>query len=122
MGFKRRPLINGNMENDDGYPDWLTEMDKEIINVLGTNLTLTPSIIAENIDRSREGVGNRLNSLQAGGLVRKVDRGKYKITEEGLKYMTEWIDIDEEYQPWHGKTREEIRKEIEERNSDTENE
>ncbi|WP_174789844.1 MULTISPECIES: MarR family transcriptional regulator [Haloarcula] len=110
------------MENDDGHPDWLTEMDKEIINVLGTNLTLTPSIIAENIDRSREGVGNRLNSLQAGGLVRKVDRGKYEITEEGLKYMTEWVDVDDEYKPWHGKTREEIKKEIEERNSDTENE
>lgn len=66
-------------------PDWLTEMDEEILEVLSTNLTLSPSIIAENIDRSREGVSNRLNSLQAGGLVEKVDRGKYNITDEGLE-------------------------------------
>lgn len=65
-------------------PDWLTEMDEEILEILSTNLILSPSIIAENIDRSREGVSNRLNSLQAGGLVEKVDRGKYKITYDGL--------------------------------------
>ncbi|MFU1782592.1 MarR family transcriptional regulator [Haloarcula japonica] len=99
---------------DREVPDWLTEMDKEIINVLGTNLILSPSIIAENIGRSREGVGNRLNSLQAGGLVRKVDRGKYELTEEGYKYMDEWSDLDEEYHPWHGKTEWELR------NSDSE--
>lgn len=72
-----------NMENAD-RPDWLTEMDEEILDVLSTNLVLSPSIIAENIDRSREGVSNRLNSLQAGGLVEKVDRGKYEITDEGV--------------------------------------
>ena len=99
------------MVNDEEVPDWLTDMDREIINVLGTNLVLTPSIIAENIGRSREGVGNRLNSLQAGGLVKKVDRGKYELTEEGFRYMTEWNDIDDEYQPWHGKTREELQDE-----------
>lgn len=65
-------------------PDWLTEMDEEILEILSTNLTLSPSIIAENIDRSREGVSNRLNSLQAGGLVEKIDRGKYNITYDGL--------------------------------------
>jgi len=100
--------------------DWITEMDQEIINVLGTNLILSPSIIAENIDRSRRGVSNRLNSLQAGGLVKKVDRGKYELTEEGYRYMTEWSDIDEEYQPWHGKTREELRSEIDDSNGNDE--
>lgn len=68
-------------------PDWLTEMDIEILEVLGHDLILTPSIIAENIDRSREGVSQRLNALQAGELVDKVGRGKYKITYEGLGYV-----------------------------------
>lgn len=68
-------------------PDWLTNMDEEILEILSSNLTLSPSIIAENIDRSREGVSNRLNSLQAGGLVEKVDRGKYRLTSEGEKVL-----------------------------------
>jgi len=72
-------------------PDWLTDMDKEILEVLSTRLILTPSIISENIGRSRKGVSNRINSLQAGGLVQKVDRGKYRITEEGEEV---WDQID----------------------------
>jgi len=108
-------------ENEDGEEDdWLTEMDQEIINVLGTNLILSPSIIAENIDRSRRGVSNRLNALQAGGLVEKIERGKYELTEEGYQYMSEWNDIDDEYQPWHGKTREELMGEIGESDDDDE--
>lgn len=68
-------------------PDWLTKMDEQILEVLGSQLILTPSIIAENIGRSRKGVSNRINSLQAGELVRKVDRGKYQITDEGLTIL-----------------------------------
>ncbi len=73
------------MSNQEGEPDWLTEMDKEILDAMSTGLTLTPAIIAENIDRSRKGVSNRLSSLQAGGLVEKIERGKYEITDEGYQ-------------------------------------
>jgi Mn-dependent DtxR family transcriptional regulator len=65
-------------------PDWLTEMDKEILEVMSSELILTPAIIAENIGRSRKGVSNRINPLQAGGLIEKIDRGKYRITTEGM--------------------------------------
>lgn len=74
-------------------PEWLTDMDKEILEVLSSELILTPSIIAENINRSRKGVSNRINSLQAGGLVEKVERGKYRITDEGL---TIWKITDQD--------------------------
>jgi len=67
--------------DDDEQLDWLTDMDEEILEVLSTGLTLGPTAIAQNIDRSREGVSNRLNSLQAGGLVEKVDRGKYRLAD-----------------------------------------
>lgn len=73
------------MDPDVNEPEWLTEMDKEILDAMSMGLTLTPAIIAENIDRSRKGVSNRLSSLQAGGLVEKVDRGKYEITDEGYR-------------------------------------
>lgn len=64
-------------------PDWFTQTDARIMMVLATGLTLTPSVIADNINSSRVTVSRRLNTLQAGGLVEKVDRGKYEITKEG---------------------------------------
>jgi len=67
--------------------DWVTETDELILGALYTGLTLTPSVIADNIDRSREAVSRRLNSLRAGGLVEKVSRGKYEITKEGWAYV-----------------------------------
>jgi predicted transcriptional regulator len=103
------------MDNEE--PDWLTELDREIINILGTNLVLTPSIIADNLDRSRKGVSNRLNALQAGGLVRKVERGKYELTEEGFRYMDEWSEIKKEDQWWYGKI-DEIKEELKERRNE----
>jgi len=84
-------LNSVDMNDSDPVPDWLTEMDKEILEVLRSELILTPSIISENIGRSRKGVSNRINSLQAGELVRKVDRGKYRITSEG---MAVWQSLD----------------------------
>lgn len=68
--------------------EWITEMDKEILRVLMlSHLTLTPAVIADNIDRSRAGVSNRLNALSAGGLVEKEGRGKYKISKLGAGYL-----------------------------------
>lgn len=68
-------------------PDWITDVDREILSILNMNLTLTPSIIAENIDRSRSSVSRRLSTLTAGGLVEKVDRGMYKITRTGVDLL-----------------------------------
>jgi predicted transcriptional regulator len=75
-------------------PEWLTETDKGILSVLGGELILSPSIIAENIDRQRVTVSRRLNTLVAGGLVEKVDRGKYQITYDGLGIIGESFVTD----------------------------
>lgn len=73
-----QPIIAGDK------PDWMTGADAYILFVLYTGLTLTPSIIAENTGVSRVTVSRRLSTLQAGGYVEKVGRGKYKITTEGM--------------------------------------
>lgn len=85
------------MVNEDA-PEWLTEMDMEILQFLEIENVYTPSIVAENIDRSREGVSNRLSALQAGGLVEKEGRGKYRLTTDGMWVMMETagVEIDEE--------------------------
>ena len=67
--------------------DWTTETDTDILTTLAKNLVLSPTIIAENIDKSRVTVSRRLDSLRAGGLVEKVDRGRYKITWDGELYL-----------------------------------
>lgn len=73
--------------------DWQTPLDDEILELLAdSGLTLSPSIIAFNLDRSREGVADRISVLTAYGLVQKVERGKYKITKEGNQYLQGDLD------------------------------
>ena len=83
------------MSNDE-LPEWTTEMDEEILRALKSEMILTPAIIAENIERSREAVSRRLNTLEAGGLVRKVERGKYRITNSAWFIVAEKSDISDE--------------------------
>lgn len=75
-------------------PEWTTEMDREILEILNTELVLTPTVIAENIDRSRGAISRRLNALEAGGLVKKTDRGKYVITKEAADMFTGGWTLD----------------------------
>jgi len=75
--------------------DWMTDMDEEILQILASELILSPSIISENIDRSRAGVSRRLNALEAGGLVEKLDRGKYKITYDGFELVSEPVEVSD---------------------------
>ncbi|MDZ7849880.1 MAG: helix-turn-helix domain-containing protein [Halodesulfurarchaeum sp.] len=73
-------------------PDWLTELDYEIVDLLASpDLMLGPSVIAKNIDRSRGAVSRRLNTLEAGGIVKKVERGYYQLTDEGKARMIEKV-------------------------------
>jgi predicted transcriptional regulator len=74
----------------------MTQLDDEILELLdSSNLILSPSIIAFNIDRSREGVADRIAMLTDYGLVEKVERGKYRITEEGEQYLRGELDVSE---------------------------
>ena len=77
-----KPMITGDP------PDWFTGADAHILFIRYTGLILTPSIIAENTDISRVTVSRRLNTLQAGGLVEKTGRGKYRITPDGAFIVT----------------------------------
>jgi len=75
-------------------PEWITALDREILALLGNSrIILTPSVIAKNLDRSRSSVSRRLNTLEAGEMVEKVERGHYTITSEGYARMVEYIDI-----------------------------
>lgn len=68
---------------------WMTPMDDDILELFhSTDLVLTPSIIAYNTGYSREEVNRRLGVLTDHGLMHRVERGKYRITERGEEYLT----------------------------------
>ncbi|MFB6253663.1 MAG: ArsR family transcriptional regulator [Halobacteriaceae archaeon] len=68
--------------------DWMQPIDDQILELFhSTDLVLTPSIIAYNIDYSREETNRRLTKLANHDMVEKVDRGKYRITELGQQYL-----------------------------------
>jgi len=62
--------------------------DDRILEALETGLSLTPAVIAENIDKSRQHVTRRLSELRDHGLVERPKRGYYEITEQGRAYLT----------------------------------
>ncbi|QCC58651.1 transcriptional regulator [Natrinema thermotolerans] len=65
----------------------MTGTDLQIIDALGRGLTLSPTIISDNTDKSREAISRRLSTLQAAGYVEKTGRGRYEITEKGMEFL-----------------------------------
>ncbi|MEF8757542.1 MAG: hypothetical protein V5A33_04830 [Halobacteriales archaeon] len=69
--------------------DWMVPMDDEILSLFyGSDLVLTPAILAYNLDHSREAVNRRLSELADEGLVERVERGKYRISPIGEEYLS----------------------------------
>ena len=66
--------------------------DDRILEALESGLRLTPAVIGENIDRSRQHVTRRLSELTERGFVNKPKRGYYEITEIGRQYLSGDID------------------------------
>jgi len=75
--------------------DWMTPMDDRVLEVLDAGLVLSPTIIAYNIDKSREAVGRRLSELSEAGLVNRIERGRYEITDQGRSYLAGDLDVEE---------------------------
>ena len=70
-------------------------IDERILEALANGLVLSPSVIALNIDKSRSEVNRRLSELVDIGLVKRVKRGYYEITDAGERYLSGDLDPDE---------------------------
>lgn len=69
-------------------PEWMLPIDDAILQLFHTSdLVLTPSIVAYNIEYSREEVNRRLAELEERGYVERVERGKYRVTTLGEQYI-----------------------------------
>lgn len=74
--------------------DWMQlPTDDRILEALhSSGMVLSPAVIGKNIDRSREEVTRRLSVLVDYGLVIRVERGYYEITELGEQYLEGELD------------------------------
>lgn len=71
-------------------------IDERILEALeSSGMILSPSVIALNIDKSRGEVNRRLSVLVEYGLVKRVKRGYYEITDEGRRYLTGELDASD---------------------------
>ena len=76
--------------------DWMQlPTDERILEVLSLGLVLSPKVIAKNIGKSRVQVSKRLPVLVDYGLVTRVERGYYEITELGEAYLEGELDASE---------------------------
>jgi DNA-binding IclR family transcriptional regulator len=71
-------------------------IDDEILRLLDAcGLVLSPTIVAENIDKSRCEVNRRLSVLADYEFVTRVRRGRYEISERGSAYLAGEFDATE---------------------------
>nr|WP_277543714.1 winged-helix domain-containing protein [Halomicroarcula sp. FL173] len=70
--------------------------DRILESLQSSGMILSPAVIAKNIDKSREAVNRRLSVLVDHGLVMRVERGYYEITERGGRYLDGEKNIFEE--------------------------
>jgi len=76
-------------------PGWMTPMDDDILELFhSAHLVLTPAIIAYNLDYSREEVNRRLSKLEDHDIVTRVERGKYRITGLGERYLQGRLPVE----------------------------
>ena len=78
-------------------PDWMTRSDFYILQALGDAEILevqSPTIVAYNLDLSREYVSKRLGVLSNYNLVEKLDQGRYRITSKGDEFISGELDSD----------------------------
>lgn len=78
------------------HDEWMVPMDDAILEVLhASELVLTPAVVAYNTGYSREEVNRRLRRLESNELVERVERGKYRLSSQGERFV-EGESLDED--------------------------
>lgn len=75
--------------------EWMRPVDDLILEFLRDESLSTPEVISEEIGRNRNYVTQRCSELYEYGLVTKIARGVYKLTENGEAYLDEELDANE---------------------------
>jgi predicted transcriptional regulator len=73
----------------------MTPADDRILELLEAEGQYPPKIIADRLDMHSHYVGERCRILRDHGLLRKLGRGLYQITDSGEKYLAGELDTTE---------------------------
>lgn len=100
----QRALFDMDEEEAEMYPevDWLRPSDRYILEYMdaarrpdGSPSEFTPKVVSRNTSFKRKHCGERLRVLSEKGLVDKIDRGVYRITELGEQFVADELDVDD---------------------------
>lgn len=77
--------------------DWMTRADDRILEVMRDEGNMTPLALSREgkqgrLDIGRKYAGIRCRDLARHGLLEQVDRGLYRLTDEGRAYLDEELD------------------------------
>lgn len=72
--------------------DWMTPSDDRILELIREYGNLTPIAISEKGGPSRQYSSTRCKELAKYGLLTKVHRGLYGLTDDGRAYLDEELD------------------------------
>lgn len=75
--------------------DWMYPADDRILELIRDHGNLTPGAISELGGPSRSHASRRCAELAEYGLLTKISRGLYGITDEGVQYLDEDLDASE---------------------------
>lgn len=80
--------------------DWMVRADDRILETLRDEGNMTAVAVSrdglrERVDIGRKYASDRLNALAEYGLLERLDRGLYGITEDGRAYLDEELDASE---------------------------
>lgn len=72
--------------------DWMKPVDDEIMEVLEEDGAGTPESLSEEIGKNNDYIGRRCRELVSYGLLERVSRGLYRLTEAGDRYLSGELD------------------------------
>lgn len=75
--------------------DWMRPVDEHIMEVMRDEGNMTPQALNEFDVAAANYARDRLSELSRYGLVERLSRGLYRLTDEGEAFLTEELDASE---------------------------
>jgi len=76
--------------------DWMTRIDEEILETMRDEGNMTPQALDSAFDVTAANYArDRLSQMERYGLVEKLARGLYRLTDDGRAFLDEELDASE---------------------------
>jgi len=73
--------------------EWMTRKDEEILETMRDEGNMTPQALDQRFDVTAANYArDRLSQMRRYGLVEKLARGLYRLTDDGLAFLNEDLD------------------------------